>query len=251
MPAPGDLPSLVGGIGHADRDHHRDRVVGRVPSASLQRSVVSGVERCDQVHPSLGGAGQILRAHPAPPHRQRLLDRLGGERHVGDVVEPTGMAEHPRLGERPLDPVNHLPRPLVHLRRVLAERDELLVLRAGSHAEIESTVRQDVRDRGVFRNANRVVEGKQHHRGTDPYVLRARGHGSGHHHRRSRPLTVAEVVLAIPGAGESQLLGKHGIADVVGVDVLQRICSVGMIADSVDNCVLHNQFPSSGFCIPF
>ena len=189
---------------------------------------------------------EVLRAHATPPHRQRLLHRLGGERHVGDVVEPAGVAEHRRLGERPLDPVDHLPRPLVHLRRVLAERDELLVLRARADAEIEPSVRQDVGDCGILGNANRVVERKQHDRRADPDSLGARRDRGGHHHRRAGPLALAEVVLAVPDADESELLGEHGIADVVGVHVLQGVCGVGMIANPVDKCVLHNEFLSSG-----
>ena len=124
----------------------------------------------------------------------------------------------------------------------LPKRDELLVLRARADTEIESPVRQDVGDRRVFGDANRVVERQQHDRRADSNSLGPRSHGGGHHHRRARPLALAEVMLAVPRAGEPELLGEHGIADVVGVDVLQGVCGIGMVADSVDQRVLHNAF---------
>jgi hypothetical protein len=100
-----------------------------------------------------------------------------------DVVEPTGVAEHPSLGERPLDPVNHLPRPLVHLRRVLAKRDELLVLRSGADPEVEPATGQDVGDRRVLGNADRVVERQQRHCRTDPQALGPGRDGGRDQHR--------------------------------------------------------------------
>src|SRR5207342_2451843 len=90
----GDLPRLVGGVCHTHRHHHRDLVVGRVATTCLERSVVPGVERCDQVHAALGRPLEIHRPHATPPHGEWLLHGFGGERHVGDVVVTAGVAEH-------------------------------------------------------------------------------------------------------------------------------------------------------------
>ena len=61
-----------------------------------------------------------------------------------------------------------------------------------------------------------------------------RGDRGADEDRRPRPLAFAEVMLPVPRADEAHLLGKHRIADVVGVDVLLGVCRLRVVADCVE-----------------
>ena len=170
-----------------------------------------------------------------PAARRRALDAVVAAAHLvdGRVRPLPGLRDHPRLADRveaPLVGEPLLGPGLEHDVHGLVEALAVLLLGhvvapelgravAPPHAHVETALRDDVDQRHLLGQPQRVVERQDRRGQADPHPARARGRGGGQARRVHRQAVVDEVVLGEPDLVEPELLGPRHLLELAVDDL--------------------------------
>jgi hypothetical protein len=99
---------------------------------------------------------------------------------------------------------------------------------AAPHPDVEPPLRDDVDQRHLLGQPDRIVEGQDGGRQADPNSRSPRGHRAGERGRVHREAVVDEVVLGEPDLVEAQLLRPHHLVELTVDDVRVPVARRGL-----------------------
>ena len=235
------LPERLGVVGDEAAAGEQDLEVGGVVALGDQLfgpGLVDGAVGDDhQVGAEAGGALRGGDAARADPEREGLLDRLGRDGDVFDLVVAAVEADGFAV-ECAGDDFERL----IHQARAMAAVDaealELLDAVAEADAEVEASIAEDIDGGGVLGDADRVVQGQQQDPGADPDArgeARDRG-GDGQH--GGGVAVVDEVVLGDPDVVVAKRFGELDLVEQFVVELGPGLAPLGWVAEVVDQSEL-------------
>jgi len=134
----------------------------------------------------------------------RPLRGFGNDGHLGHLEEPPVIGEA-ILGPRPLHDLHRLVEALAALLLRHAVPAELGGAIAAPHPDVEAAIRDDIHQRHLLGEPERVVKGQDGRGEADANAPGARGGGGGEGGRIDGETVVDEVVLGEPDLVEAQL----------------------------------------------
>jgi hypothetical protein len=196
-------------------------------------------------------AGPPRRGPAAAADPQRHAPLLLRRRRHGELVEREVLAVEGEWLTRPRPP-QHLDGLLGSRAALLArhpEVGELLVPVAGREAQIQPAAGEQVGDRGVLGQPQRVVQRGEQHRGAQPDAPRAGAQGGDHGEQRGQVAVVDQVVLGQPHGVEAPALGRHGEVNGLLIHLRPRAAPGPRVAEIEPDAELHDYSSLLQLCL--
>jgi len=170
----------------------------------------------------------------------RLLHRLGDHRDLGHL-EKAAVVTEALLRPRALEDLHRLVEAVTALLLRHAEAAELGGPVAASHPHVEASVGDDVHQRHLLGQSERVVKGQDGGGQADADAPGARGGGGGEAGGIYREAVVDEVMLGEPRLVEAQLLRPLDLLELAADDVLVPVARRSL--EKVEGAEAHAEPP--------